>query len=142
MSKIQRALVSVSDKTGLVDFCRELQKLGVEIISTANSRKNILEHKQSNATPLVAPARITFDHDMAVVLGGKDRWLAALAARQPVDRPFTVALSGGRITQKFFASVVEQNQSRKTSFANVHFFWADERCVPPSHPDSNFKPWL
>ena len=45
---------------------------GVEIISTANSRKNILEHKQSNATPLVAPARITFDHDMAVVLGGKE----------------------------------------------------------------------
>ena len=32
MSKIQRALVSVSDKTGLVDFCRELRKQGVEIM--------------------------------------------------------------------------------------------------------------
>jgi 6-phosphogluconolactonase len=22
---------------------------------------------------------------------------------------------------------------------NVHFFWADERCVPPDHPESNFR---
>lgn len=42
--KIQRALVSVSDKTGLVEFARELQALGVEIISTGGTsallRKN------------------------------------------------------------------------------------------------------
>ena len=50
-----------------------------------------------------------------------------------------VALSGGRITQKFFASTVEQAQTRNTSFARVHFFWADERCVPPDDPESNFK---
>jgi phosphoribosylaminoimidazolecarboxamide formyltransferase / IMP cyclohydrolase len=42
--KIQRALVSVSDKTGLVEFARELEALGVEIISTGGTssllRKN------------------------------------------------------------------------------------------------------
>lgn len=46
--------------------------MGVEIISTNTSRKNILEHKQSNASALVQPARIAFDHDMSVVLGGKE----------------------------------------------------------------------
>ncbi len=35
--KIQRALISVSDKTGLVEFARELVKLGVEIISTGGT---------------------------------------------------------------------------------------------------------
>ncbi len=35
--KIQRALISVSDKTGLVDFARELAKMGVEIISTGGT---------------------------------------------------------------------------------------------------------
>jgi cyclase len=45
---------------------------GVEIISTANSRKNILEHKQSNASPNVAPARITFTEETSVFLGGKE----------------------------------------------------------------------
>jgi len=38
---IKRALVSVSDKTGVVDFCRELSQLGVEIISTGGT-KNLL----------------------------------------------------------------------------------------------------
>ena len=35
--KIKRALISVSDKTGLVDFARELVKMGVEIISTGGT---------------------------------------------------------------------------------------------------------
>ncbi|WP_342554187.1 bifunctional phosphoribosylaminoimidazolecarboxamide formyltransferase/IMP cyclohydrolase [Paenibacillus sp. FSL R7-0652] len=34
---IKRALVSVSDKTGIVDFCRELSQMGVEIISTGGT---------------------------------------------------------------------------------------------------------
>ena len=36
---IKRALVSVSDKTGIVDFCRELSGLGVEIFSTGGTLK-------------------------------------------------------------------------------------------------------
>lgn len=35
---IKRALVSVSDKTGIVEFCRELSALGVEIISTGGTK--------------------------------------------------------------------------------------------------------
>lgn len=34
---IKRALISVSDKTGLVDFARELYNMGVEIISTGGT---------------------------------------------------------------------------------------------------------
>jgi phosphoribosylaminoimidazolecarboxamide formyltransferase/IMP cyclohydrolase len=39
MARIQRALISVSDKTGLVDFAKELQALGVEIISTGGTAR-------------------------------------------------------------------------------------------------------
>ena len=35
--KIQRALISVSDKTGVADFARELEKQGVEIVSTGGT---------------------------------------------------------------------------------------------------------
>src|SRR5258707_3407049 len=35
--KIRRALISVSDKTGIVDFVRELKRFGVEIISTGGT---------------------------------------------------------------------------------------------------------
>src|SRR5512136_212480 len=39
MAKITRALVSVSDKTGIVEFSRELAGYGVEILSTGGTAK-------------------------------------------------------------------------------------------------------
>jgi phosphoribosylaminoimidazolecarboxamide formyltransferase/IMP cyclohydrolase len=39
MARIQRALLSVTDKTGLVDFARQLAALGVELISTGGTAK-------------------------------------------------------------------------------------------------------
>jgi phosphoribosylaminoimidazolecarboxamide formyltransferase/IMP cyclohydrolase len=41
--KIQRALVSVSDKTGLLPFAHELARLGVEIFSTGGTRRHLVE---------------------------------------------------------------------------------------------------
>jgi 6-phosphogluconolactonase len=66
-------------------------------------------------------------------------WLDELEAANRAGQPHCVALSGGRITQKFFTATVEQGRARKVSFVNVHFFWADERCLPPTDPESNFK---
>jgi phosphoribosylaminoimidazolecarboxamide formyltransferase/IMP cyclohydrolase len=40
---IRRALLSVSDKTGLVDFARVLVELGVELISTGGTRKSLAD---------------------------------------------------------------------------------------------------
>jgi phosphoribosylaminoimidazolecarboxamide formyltransferase / IMP cyclohydrolase len=42
--KIARALVSVSDKSNIVDFCRELSLLGVEILSTGGTAKILAEN--------------------------------------------------------------------------------------------------
>lgn len=39
MIKIKRALISVSDKTGIVDFAKELKKFGVEILSTGGTAR-------------------------------------------------------------------------------------------------------
>lgn len=43
MRKINRALISVSDKTGIIDFARELKNFGVEIISTGGTAKSLRE---------------------------------------------------------------------------------------------------
>ena len=40
---IKRALVSVSDKTGIVDFCRELSSMGVQIFSTGGTLKSLVD---------------------------------------------------------------------------------------------------
>ncbi|MBI4972784.1 MAG: bifunctional phosphoribosylaminoimidazolecarboxamide formyltransferase/IMP cyclohydrolase [Candidatus Omnitrophica bacterium] len=44
MAKIKRALISVSDKTGIVDFALELNKLAVEILSTGGTAKLLREN--------------------------------------------------------------------------------------------------
>src|SRR5690242_10510840 len=43
MVKIQRALLSVSDKTGLVEFAKTLAAAGVELISTGGTAKALRE---------------------------------------------------------------------------------------------------
>jgi 6-phosphogluconolactonase len=69
-----------------------------------------------------------------------------IEAASRAGKAHCVALSGGRIAQKFFAATVERAKTRKIGDGgtpslpiNVHFFWADERCVPPTDPESNFK---
>ena len=44
MARLERALISVSDKTGIAEFARELQHLGVEIISTGGTSKLLKEN--------------------------------------------------------------------------------------------------
>ena len=39
MSKIQRAILSVTDKSGLIDFARKLAAFGVELVSTGGTAK-------------------------------------------------------------------------------------------------------
>lgn len=41
LRKIKRALISVSDKTGIVEFAGELKKLGVQLISTGGTAQNL-----------------------------------------------------------------------------------------------------
>ncbi len=41
MKKIKRALISLTDKSGIEDFARELKELGVEILSTGGTAKKM-----------------------------------------------------------------------------------------------------
>ncbi|MCV2403307.1 bifunctional phosphoribosylaminoimidazolecarboxamide formyltransferase/IMP cyclohydrolase [Marinomonas sp. C2222] len=45
VTPIKRALISVSDKSGIVEFARELTAQGVEILSTGGTYKLLLENK-------------------------------------------------------------------------------------------------
>jgi len=48
-----------------------------------------------------------------------------------------IALSGGS-TPELLYSILGSHYSNSVDWANVHFFWGDERCVPPDDPESNF----
>jgi len=68
--------------------------------------------------------------------------LARAAAELFVARkPKTVALSGGSTPKLLFELLADPNEPFRDQipWSSIHFFWSDERHVPPDHPDSNYR---
>lgn len=73
-----------------------------------------------------------------------DAALAEAAAGDLTDRIRqgdlqSLALSGGRIASAFFDALAAASRRRALAWDGVDFFWADERCVPPSDSQSNYR---
>ncbi len=52
---------------------------------------------------------------------------------------FTVALAGGSTPRPVYSLLAEEPLRGRIDWRHVEVFWGDERCVPPSHPDSNYR---
>ena len=53
---------------------------------------------------------------------------------------YTIALSGGSTPRRLFALLASDAKLRKQiPWDRIHFFWGDERHVPPGHPESNYR---
>jgi 6-phosphogluconolactonase len=51
---------------------------------------------------------------------------------------FAVALSGGSTPRRLYELLGSAPYQNTINWRHVHLFWADERCVPPDHRDSNY----
>ena len=60
---------------------------------------------------------------------------AAIASRER----FSIGLSGGSTPRPLYELLASPAFARQIDWLNVHVFWGDERCVPPDHPDSNYR---
>jgi len=65
-----------------------------------------------------------------------EQWISDL--EKTGNGAYFAALSGGRIARRFFQSIAGISGAFPRVLDRVHFFWADERCVAPNHPESNF----
>jgi 6-phosphogluconolactonase len=52
---------------------------------------------------------------------------------------FSVALSGGSTPAPLYELLSSGEYRSRIDWKLIHFFWADERCVPKDHKDSNFR---
>lgn len=52
---------------------------------------------------------------------------------------FATALSGGSTPRRLYSLLGSSPYRENIDWKRVHIFWADERCVAPSHEDSNYK---
>lgn len=60
---------------------------------------------------------------------------AAVAARGR----FSAALSGGATPGALYRLLAAEPYRARLPWAQIHLFWADERCVPPDDPGSNYR---
>jgi 6-phosphogluconolactonase len=51
----------------------------------------------------------------------------------------TVALSGGSSPKGVYQLLAAPAFRGRVRWNHIHFFWGDERHVPPDHPDSNYR---
>ena len=62
-----------------------------------------------------------------------------LAAELAASRgPAAVCLSGGSTPRRLYELLATQPWRGRIPWERAHWFWGDERCVPPDHPDSNY----
>jgi 6-phosphogluconolactonase len=61
--------------------------------------------------------------------------------RQAVEQRgrFLFALSGGRTPEQLYNQLTAASLATPSEWASTHFFFSDERCVPPGNPESNFN---
>jgi 6-phosphogluconolactonase len=52
---------------------------------------------------------------------------------------FAVALSGGSTPKALYSLLASREYQSRIDWVQVHLFWGDERCVPPDHPESNYR---
>ncbi|MDX6692727.1 MAG: 6-phosphogluconolactonase [Blastocatellia bacterium] len=52
---------------------------------------------------------------------------------------FSVALSGGSTPQRAYQLLASDPFKKRVDWTKTHIFFGDERCVPPSDADSNYR---
>jgi len=63
--------------------------------------------------------------------------LAKAKEKNKQSLPFNIALSGGS-TPKLLFDILANEYAEKVPWNILRLFWVDERCVPPTHAESNY----
>ena len=64
-------------------------------------------------------------------------WLIERLER--ADGELAVALSGGSTPRHLYRHLAQPDLRDRLPWQRLHWFWGDERCVPPDHPQSNYR---
>lgn len=90
---------------------------------------------------MVKPQQVEVYPDVAALsVAAGQRFLQLAQAAVARHSVFTVALAGGSTPRGLYTALATDPHLRAAiPWARIHFFFGDERHVPPGHPDSNFR---
>lgn len=78
--------------------------------------------------------------DRAALMEAAARHVIQVGARAiERRRQFSWVLSGGSTPRALYGLLADERMRHALDWTRVSFFWGDERCVGPAHPDSNFR---
>ncbi len=64
---------------------------------------------------------------------------AAIEAAAAAKSTVRLVVSGGSTPRRLYTLLGEPPWRERIEWKKVHLFWADERCVPPDHNESNYR---
>ena len=73
-----------------------------------------------------------------LITAAADLILGSASAAIQERGSFSMALSGGRTPLPLYEYLSQDRFDNKPDWTKIHFFWGDERAIPPDHPESNF----
>jgi 6-phosphogluconolactonase len=82
-------------------------------------------------------ARVEILADAEAVAHRVADWLTATAAAK--NGSVALALSGGSTPRRLYQLLAGSPYRERFPWARTHFFWGDERFVPPDDPESNYR---
>ncbi len=80
---------------------------------------------------------IFHSHD-ELIQAAADQFISTASAAIEDQGRFSAVLSGGSTPLPLY-KYLASHKGDDLSWDKIHFFWGDERPVPPHHPDSNFN---
>jgi 6-phosphogluconolactonase len=125
------------------------QNLAFCVIDVRRARRGAMLHRthavqprsvaMSTDSPLEKP-QISVWPDSTALMEAAALRIVAIARNAIAQRgQFVWALSGGSTPRPLYELLGSKRFASALDWRRVLFFWSDERCVGPDHPDSNFR---
>jgi 6-phosphogluconolactonase len=87
---------------------------------------------------MMADVEIFSDRD-ALIRAEAERIVKLLRNAIAARGRCVLSLSGGATPKPLYQLLATPPYAGRIDWSRVHLFWGDERCVPPDHPESNYR---
>lgn len=87
------------------------------------------------------PNAVIYRHsdEVSLARAAAERWEEVAETALAERGEFHVALTGGSTPRTLYALLATPEWQRRIDWGRTQVYFGDERCVPPEHPDSNFR---
>ncbi len=120
-------------KLNAMELTKDKKKQRQDALAAASFLQSFLDQrKESIPTPQIIKSMSPLQTAQEAMRFFKGKVQDAIAQRGI----FNCAISGGGSPKHFFEMLPSESS---LDWSKIHVFWADERCVAPSHKDSNFN---